>query len=109
MCVRVDSWTGDLIRGRLVNDPVRRADLHLGGEVELDAGDVCDWCITHPDGVREGARINEFLGREFERGEFPLDPRMALEILDARPQIDGKIVNNSYSTLAPKIRASFWR
>ena len=109
MWVRVDSWAGDRIRGRLANDPVRRADLHLADEVELDAGDVCDWCITHPDGVREGARINEFLGRAFRKGEFPLDPWMALESHDAGPQIDGKIVNNSYSTLAPKIRASFWR
>jgi Uncharacterized protein conserved in bacteria (DUF2314)/Protein of unknown function (DUF3239) len=109
MWVRVDSWAGDRIQGRLANDPVRRADLHLGDEVELDAGDVCDWCISHPDGVREGARINEFVRHAFERGEFPLDPWMVLESHDAAPQIDGKIVNNSYSTLAPKIRASFWR
>ncbi len=109
MWVRVDSWAGDRIQGRLANHPERRPDLHLGDEVELDAGDVCDWCISHPDGVREGARINEFLGQAFRRGEFPMDPRVALEILDARPQIDGEIVNNSYSTLAPKIRASFWR
>jgi hypothetical protein len=78
--VRVESWSDDRIRGRLANVPVRRADLRLGDQVELDAGDICDWCITHPDGVREGARINEFLARAFERGEFPLDPRAALEI-----------------------------
>jgi hypothetical protein len=109
MWVRVESWAGDRIQGRLANDPVRRADLHLGDKVELDAGDLCDWCITHPGGVREGARINEFLARAFERGEFPLDPRTALEIREEGPHIDGKIVNNSYSTLAPNIRASFWR
>ena len=109
MWVRVDSWAGDRIQGRLANDPVRRPDLHLGDEVELDAGDVCDWCISHPDGVREGARINEFVGQAFKRGEFPVDPWKVLESHDAGPQIDGKIVNNSYSTLAPKIHASFWR
>jgi hypothetical protein len=78
--VRVESWADDRIRGRLANVPVRRADLRLGDPVELDAGDICDWCITHADGVREGARINQFLARAFERGEFPLDPRAALEI-----------------------------
>jgi hypothetical protein len=92
MWVRVDSWSGDRIRGRLANDPVRRADLHLADEVELDAGDVCDWSITHPDGVREGARINEFLRQAFRQGEFPLDPWIVLESHDAGPQVDGKIV-----------------
>jgi hypothetical protein len=63
MWVAVESWSGERIRGRLQNDPVRLADLSRGQTVEFGEADVFDWLITHPDGVREGARVNELLAR----------------------------------------------
>ena len=71
MWVCVESWAGDRIRGRLENDPVHRADLSRGQAVELGEGAVFDWLITHPDGVREGARVNTLLGRAPGQGELP--------------------------------------
>ena len=71
MWVGVESWSGDRIRGRLENDPVRRADLSRGQGVELGEGEVFDWCITHPDGVREGARVNKLLARASGQGAPP--------------------------------------
>ena len=70
MWVGVESWAGDRIRGRLENDPVHRADLSRGQAVELGEGEVFDWLITHPDGVREGARVNDLLARASGRGEL---------------------------------------
>jgi hypothetical protein len=68
--VGVESWTGDCIRGRLENDPVHRADLSRGQAVELGEGEVFDWLITHPDGSREGARVNDLLAKASRRGEL---------------------------------------
>jgi hypothetical protein len=107
--VCVDSWSGGRIRGRLEVEPVRSADLRHGDAVELDESEVFDWIITHPDGVREGARLNQLIAWAYERGERPSPPRPDLELLDEGPHIDSKIINNSYSTCSPKIRPSFWR
>src|SRR5262249_4954356 len=51
----VESWSDRQIRAKLENDPVRRADLRRGQDVELDEGDIFDWLITHSDGRKEGA------------------------------------------------------
>lgn len=61
--VGVGSWSGDRIRGRIENDPVRCAGFDRGQVVEFGESEVFDWLITHPDGTREGARMNDFLAR----------------------------------------------
>jgi hypothetical protein len=66
------SWSDRQIRGKLENDPVRRADLRCGQDVELDEGEIYDWLITHTDGRWEGAAMNEFLARAIGRGGLPL-------------------------------------
>jgi hypothetical protein len=45
---------------------VRLVDVELGHEAELGEGEFFNWLITHPDGRREGAIVDELLARIFD-------------------------------------------
>lgn len=60
MCVCVDAFTRHQVRGRLLSHP-RFTSLRSGQRVRVPIEHVLDWTIEHPDGRREGGRLEEIL------------------------------------------------
>ena len=68
MWVGVTGWTGDVLRGRLENDPYRVKSLHLGAKVEVKQASIADYLWSREDGTtREGGESSEILKRRAEK------------------------------------------
>jgi hypothetical protein len=59
--VRVTSWEGETIRGRLASDVSVVPNHKRGEEMTCQESEVLDWTISKPDGSEEGNFVGKFL------------------------------------------------
>jgi uncharacterized protein YegJ (DUF2314 family) len=59
--LEVESWTGNDIKGKLINQPESVPGLHLGSEVIVQADQVFDYVRTLKDGTEEGNETQDLI------------------------------------------------
>jgi hypothetical protein len=60
--VKVNSWTGTIIKGTLASDMELVKKYKKGEALTCRESQVMDWTITKPDGTEEGNFVGKFLG-----------------------------------------------
>ncbi|QQR59578.1 MAG: tetratricopeptide repeat protein [Candidatus Melainabacteria bacterium] len=60
--VTIDSWTGDVVNGRLAND-VSLEGYKRGQALKVNEKDMLDWTIVNPKGEEEGNVLGKFIDK----------------------------------------------
>ncbi len=60
--VTIDSWTGDVVNGRLAND-VSLEGYKRGQALKVNEIDMLDWTIVNPKGEEEGNVLGKFIDK----------------------------------------------
>jgi uncharacterized protein YegJ (DUF2314 family) len=63
MWIDVQTWTGDTLRGVLLNEPRNVPDLAMGARVEVEEKAIVDARYVKADGTVEGGKSNDILER----------------------------------------------